>query len=92
MYQSMRNYPAGSVVQRRNGYILVKIQKGKWESQARLNAMKMLGRELQAGERVYHKDGNRENNKPANLAVIRFNTVRYVFLKRARPLFIPSKR
>lgn len=38
--------------------------------QHRVVAERMLGRPLFKGEIVHHKDGNKKNNDPANLAVM----------------------
>ena len=38
--------------------------------QHRVVAEQMLGRPLQKGEIVHHKDGNKKNNDPSNLAVM----------------------
>lgn len=91
MYQRMHRYPIGTRNQSRTGYIFIKTEKRGWIAEARLIAeMKLSDHELESNERVFHKDGNRENNKPENLAVIRFNTTKYKLLPTSRPLFIPS--
>jgi hypothetical protein len=83
-------YPVTSVVQRRTGYIFVKIGRGEWISQARLNLEQRLGRKLSSNERVYHIDGNRENNDAENLVPITFNDRTYTLLSHSRALFIPD--
>lgn len=84
--------PVGAVVQHRDGYAYVKTEEG-WIAEHRIvAALKVERRELMTGEKVYHKDGNRENNKPDNLAVIRFNTTKYRLLPAPRLLFMPKAR
>lgn len=59
-----------------NGYVLIRV--GVWHHLAdsrgyayehRLIAEEKLGRRLQRGEQVHHRDGNKQNNDPANLEV-----------------------
>lgn len=56
-----------------NGYVRVKVVEGKgyWVPQHVLVAEKILGRPLRNGEIVHHINGNRSDNKPANLFVCR---------------------
>ena len=51
-----------------HGYIMIGI-----EYEHRLVAAEKLGRELKLGEVVHHKNGNRTDNRPANLEVIPSN-------------------
>lgn len=91
MLNRMRNYPAGSKVQHTTGYVHVKGTDGKWKSEHRWIAeLQILDRELEPGERVFHKDGSRAHNDPGNLVVIRFSTAKFVPLKRSKVLFIPK--
>lgn len=93
LYQLMHRYPAGSVVQHRDGYVHVKRSDGRWTTEHRLVAeIKIKGRELSDNERVFHMDGNRENNHADNLAVIVINKTRYRLLPQARALYIPAKK
>jgi len=53
----------------------------------RLIAAEMLGRPLQAGEIVHHRDGNSLNNAPENLVVLpsqRHHASLEAYLRRAR--------
>lgn len=88
-----KNYPVGTKVQHRNRYIFVKCDgEKKWKAEHRwVMEQKVLGRDLEEGERVYHRDGDRENNQPANLVAIKFATTKYVFLKKSRVLYIPKE-
>lgn len=71
-------YIPGTLVQRKDGAHYIKTPKG----------MKPLARHvweehhahpLQEGQRVFHVNGNRQDNKPQNLVAIKFNTTRYAF-------------
>ena len=87
----MRNYPTGTKVQHRTGYVHVKGSGGKWKSEHRWIAeLKILSRELEPGEKVFHKDGDRAHNDDDNLVVIKFNTAKFVPLKKARIIFMPK--
>lgn len=89
--RKMHRYPVGSVVQRRNGYIFIKTDAGQWISEHRLVcATQVEHRELMDAEKVFHRDGNRENNKPDNVVAIKFNRTRYRLLPTSRPLYIPA--
>lgn len=91
--RKMHRYPVGSVVQHRTGYIFIKVEEKKWVSEHRLVcATQVENRELMNAEKVYHKDGNRENNKPDNLVAIKFNRTRYRLLPSSKPLYIPSSQ
>ena len=49
-----------------SGYVQIKIN-GNWILKHRWVMEQVLGRKLEAHERVHHKDGNRLNNDPSNL-------------------------
>jgi hypothetical protein len=90
-YEKMRNYPVGSKVQHTTRYVFVKGSEGKWKSEHRWMAeLKLLNRELEEGERVFHKDGVKDNNNPDNLVVIKFSTAKFVPMKKSKVLFIPK--
>lgn len=59
-----------------NGYVLIRVGTGHhladvrgYAYEHRLEAEKMLGRQLEPGEVVHHMDGNKQNNVHANLGV-----------------------
>lgn len=52
-----------------NGYLVVN-RKGIVLYVHRLVAAEMLGRELLPGEQVHHRNGNRADNRPANLEIL----------------------
>lgn len=89
-------YDIGTKVQHRNGYIKVKIEgeggKPKWEAEARRNWELTYGDRdpIVAGDRVFHKDGDRTNDRPSNLAKIHYNDTKFVFLKKSRVLWEPK--
>lgn len=83
--------PVGTVLQRRSGYIYVKTQDRGWVPEGRLVAeLKIEKHQLEECEKVYHRDGNRANNKPDNLAVIRFNLTKYRLLPRPQIVYMPK--
>lgn len=83
----------GTVVQYRNGYVKVKIEddegKPTWQARSRRNWELKHGT-LEEGDRVFHIDGNRENDDPRNLAKVHFNAVKFVVLNKARVLYDPA--
>lgn len=85
----------GTKVQHRNGYIKIKIQgddgKPVWEAESRRNWELQRG-DLEEGDRVFHIDGDRENNKVSNLAKVHFNSTKFTFLKKSRILWTPPRR
>lgn len=83
-------YLSGTIVLRTDGYRFIKQMNGQWISEHRLNAQRQMGRDLLEGERVYHKNGRRDDNTPSNLAVIRFNLEKFKRLPHSRVLFIPK--
>jgi len=56
----------GSVSWNSCGYLRVKVG-GTWVAQHRHVMEQILGRSLEAHERVHHKNGNRADNRPENL-------------------------
>lgn len=89
-YKRMHNYPTGSKVQRTNRYVHIKGADGKWKAEHRWIAeLQLLDRDLEPGERVFHKDGTKDHNDPGNLVVIKFSTAKFIPLKKSVVLFIP---
>jgi hypothetical protein len=95
MSRYYRNYPVGSKVQYRNGYIRVKIEgeggEPKWEAESR-RVWELQRGPLKEGDRVFHIDGDRTNNRIGNLAKVHYNTTKFVFLKESRALYIPGRK
>lgn len=87
------NYPIGTKVQHRNGYIRVKIEDGEgkpeWEAESR-RVWELQRGDLEEGDRVFHLNGDRTNNHISNLAKVHFNTTKFVFLKSSRILHFPK--
>jgi len=90
-YKAMHNYPTGSRIKTRAGYVFIKMTSGKWKSEHRFNMENSkLHRELREGERVFHLNGDREDNSPNNLINIQFNTTPFRLLNHREILFIPK--
>lgn len=85
----------GTKVQHRNGYIHVKIRdddgKPKWVAEGR-RVWELKYGELEEGDRVFHTNGDRTDNRPGNLAKVHFNNVKFIFLKKSRVLYTPTTR
>lgn len=47
--------------------------------------------ELLEGDRVFHIDGDRTNNRIENLAKVHYNQVKFVMLKESKVLWMPRK-
>ena len=62
--------PIGSKRYDSLGYLMIKTKRG-WHLEHRVIAEKTIGRRLQPGEVVHHKDGNPSNNASGNLVVCR---------------------
>lgn len=86
-----RSYPTGTKVQHRNGYIFVKTEEGKLMAESRRAWELEHGEELQPGDRIFHIDGNRENNKLSNLAKVHYNQTKFVMLKESKILWMPKQ-
>lgn len=97
-YAKRRQYPVGSVVQHRNHYVFVKTQGDEWQSQHRWiaelkgDATGKSG-DLNDGEKVYHLNGKKDDNRQQNLIRIQFDTTKYYInpLKESRVLHIPKE-
>jgi hypothetical protein len=88
--------PVGTVIRRRDGKVYVKTEKG-WEAESRLIArLKLIHRDLEEGEKAYHKDctliGTKDYNKPDNIVVLKFNVTKYRLLPSSEILYLPSAK
>jgi hypothetical protein len=84
-------YIEGTRVQHRDGHIYIKTREYGLVKEARFLAALNEGRDLDKNERVFFRDGNRENVKRENVVPIHFNETRFKYLPHARILFIPSR-
>ena len=62
----IRQRAEGETISHSSGYIQQKSD-GKWIMQHRLVMEQIIGRPLKRDERVHHKNGNRQDNRPENL-------------------------
>lgn len=84
-------YINGTKVQRREGHIYLKTREYGLIKEARYLVMENEGRALDKNERVFFKDGNRENVDISNLAPIHFSEVRFKYLPKSRVIFVPKR-
>lgn len=88
-----RSYNLGTIVMRTDGITHVKT-KGGWLPEHRHVMQLRMGRDLEAGEKVFHLDntlrGEKEFNDPKNLTVIRCRTTKWKKLIHSRVVFQPK--
>lgn len=87
-----RSYPAGTRVQHRSGYIVVKVVSDDGEEKMMAESRRVweLRRgPLEPGDRVFHIDGDRTHNDIKNLAMVHFNQTKFVVLQNSKILYLP---
>lgn len=84
--------PMGTKSRYRNGHIYVKTKEHGMIKEARYIIMLKEGRALDKNERVFFRDGNRENVSYDNLAPIHFAEARFRFLPRSRVIYVPKAK
>ena len=82
-------YIVGTKVQEKSGHIYVKTKKYGLIKEARLIVMLKENRELDENERVFFKDGDRENVRYENLATIHFSQTKFKYLPHSRVIYVP---
>lgn len=81
----------GSRVQYRTGYITVKVVNNDGEEKIMAESRRVWELhhgELEAGDRVFHCNGDRTDNRIQNLAMVHFNQTKFIVLKQS--LKLPS--
>lgn len=93
MQQRYRSYPQGTKVQHRNGYIKVKVENEEgeytWLAESR-RIWELKHGPLDPGDRIFHVNGDRTDNRIQNLSKVHFNQTKFVFLKESRVLYLPD--
>ena len=62
----VRAHADGATINHSSGYVQEK-QGGKWSMQHRIVMERAIGRKIRESERVHHKNGERDDNRPENL-------------------------
>lgn len=82
-----------------NGYVLVRVGKGHhladvrgYAYEHRLVAEENLGRRLRPGEQAHHINGDKQDNRPANIEVLDIADHRAEHRRRDRGLRLPGQR
>jgi hypothetical protein len=90
-YARMHNYPVGSQIETKQGYVKVKIGRNQWEGLG-AHLLKKAGVQIHEGDRVFFADGDRTNRSVDNLRRIHFNATKFILLKSSRAIYIPSTK
>ena len=83
------NYIQGTRSQHRDGHIYLKTKEYGLIKEARYLAILNEGRELDKNERVFFRDGNRENVNPKNVVPIHFAETKFRYLPHSRIIYVP---
>jgi len=85
-------YPAGSLIQRRDGYVFIKTDQGMKAQHRWVAEHMMLGRSLRKGEVVVRRSPDRTLNTAANLVVVQHRLERFKYLPHPNIIYIPAKK
>jgi hypothetical protein len=84
--------PWGTKIMRSSGYVFIKTNKGVRPEAQVVAEQKILNRQLEEGERVFHRDcRERSDNRPENLVVLHFRTDKFRPLPSSRVIYIPRQ-
>lgn len=86
------SYLVGTEVQEKSGRVKKKVEDvdgAKWVGRNRYNWMMHHKKDLDQNDKVYHINGNKEDDDPSNLVAIRFSGVRYN-IKSSRVVWEPK--
>jgi len=68
----------------KTGYQVFKDKDGKTRSVHKRVAEKKMGGKVRPGYEVHHRDGNKNNNRPSNLSVMKKSTHRRLHVKKRK--------
>jgi hypothetical protein len=85
-------YTIGTLVQRRDGYVFVKTDKGLRAEHRVVAEQRILNRPLRKGEVVIRRAPDRTLNAPSNLVVVQHSLERFKYLPHPNILYVPARQ